>query len=171
MNLHREPVPPPLVPILPILSPRPGHRPIEAVVLSEAVFGCYTHYEGERTRPCFWMEVGPGPGSRVECPYCKQGLPRRWKGYVAVQTARSGRLALVELTRAAMELCPRLHPGRSSLRGVALVVTRIGTSRQGRVVAQARDQFPPGHPDLPPAPDVEAALIRLWMGGENGFRP
>lgn len=158
--------PPPPSPYIPIVSPRSGNPPVEGVILSTAVYGCYTHFVQMRTVPCHSLTMTAGGTETTQsCVACAQGYARRWKGYVAVLLARGGRIALLELTHSGVYGCPRLWPDQPPLRGLRIRVVRTGRKANARVQVTVQDCLPANTADLPHCPDVEEALMRVWFGG------
>src|SRR6266511_4172747 len=70
---------------------------VEGIILSDMTRGILVHFRDARTTPCLGSEL-PCDGRASACPACLEGCPRRWKGYLGLQEARSGRVGLAELT-------------------------------------------------------------------------
>lgn len=164
LPVNWTPAPGPVSKWFPVVDPRQGEPPIDCTVLSLDLVGVYGHFDGSRFLPCLGPRELDPPGSVPPCPTCEAGFRRRWRGYLGVALARNGRVVVLELTARAVQDCPPLIAWRNDLRGRRLRVQRLGRNRQGRVVAQllGGDRLKPS--DLPPPPDVEAALMRLWFG-------
>lgn len=156
-------VSPPLEQVLyiPILSPSPGTR-VRGVVLSERLVGVWTHWRAGRTEPHHKDQTG--------CPGCREGLARRWKGYLGIWWPAGSRVALAELTVGAARLCPVLSdPMPSSLRGWLLTLARPFGKMNGPVSIELSPPPAAGSDDgLKPAPDVRRALLVIWERREDG---
>jgi hypothetical protein len=142
--------------------PNPGPEiPIERVkgndqkcyvVLSPALWGVWTHWAGDRSEPCY--------SEKKDCPGCKKGLPRRWKGYLHVFNRQTGREAFAELTPLSAENLLAQVPDGSHLRGLRLTLKRTA-ARNGRLVVL----LDPGVQQIPrgiEAKDPCGVLCKLW---------
>lgn len=137
----------------PILSPKPD-APVSALITSDQVLTCYTHYRDKVTKPCLRH-----PG----CPGCVARMARRWKGFLCVVSKMTGRSCIAELTAGAVESCPALMDRNRSLRGWELSLTRRGRATNAPVTASIRDaRSVNGKDHLPPAFDLVASLFHLW---------
>ena len=166
MNDHvcRNDTPPPARPYIPIVSPRATGRPVEGIILSPALEGYWTHWLDQRTKPCYVLENPVTGHALATCYYCQQAAPRRWKGYLGIELAHEGRIALLELTRAAVESCPRLTLAQAVLRGLRITAWRSGRRANGRCLCRLDECLSANTADLPPAPDIEQSLLRIWTG-------
>lgn len=125
-----------------------------AYILSDSVLGCFTHYSASCSKPCLRT-----PG----CPWCKERLPKREKGYLCGMDMLSGRQVIVELTKGCYECCPRLLRDAGKLRGLIIVLGRRGTALNAPVWAKLESEVSKKTKDLlPPAFDLGSALFRLW---------
>jgi hypothetical protein len=125
-----------------------------AYILSDRVLGCFTHYSPACSKPCLRT-----PG----CPWCKERLPKREKGYLCGLDMLSGRQVIVELTKGCYESCPRLLKDAGKLRGLVIVLGRRGTAMNAPVWARLESEVHPKTKGmLPPEFDLASALFRLW---------
>ncbi len=130
-----------------------------AYILSDSVLGCFTHYSPACSKPCLRTR---------ECPWCKERLPKREKGYLCGLDMLSGRQVIVELTKGCYESCPRLLKDAGKLRGLVVVLGRRGTAMNAPVWARLEGEIHPKTKGmLPPAFDLASALFRLWEMGED----
>lgn len=142
--------------MLPIWTVPPG-RKLEGWILSQYAVGVFTHFvqdsEGRgRTRPC--------TSPTLPCAGCAWNTPRRWKGYVAIQTERTGQVGLAQFTVEAWRSAPSLQQQMETLRGRWLKLWRLGSARNSRMTALVEVRCPV--PELLPCPEVERALLRIW---------
>jgi len=153
-------------PFYPLLSPKKSER-LRLIVLSDWLTGAWTHYDPDarRTRPCTGLDDPDGSVQDLEgCIGCLNGHWVRWKGYLACWSVQASKQVLAELTEASIGTCPYLVTPQEPLRGKYLTIYRQRFARNGRVIAELQEG-PQGYP-LPPACDVQAALMRIW-----GVRP
>jgi hypothetical protein len=144
-------MPPPNGPELLIIRLRAGKK-LTCVILSHALWGVWTHWNGSRSEPCF--------SEKSHCNGCKRGLPKRWKGYLHVWDFERRRQVFVELTPTAAESINNQVGLGSVLRGYRVSLERM-KGDQSRLIVHVH----PMHPDvesLPSAKDPDATLRKLW---------
>ncbi len=123
-------------------------------VLSETLWGMWTHWETNHSTPCFL--------EKAKCYGCTKGLPRRWKGYVHVINAlKPNSTGFLELTPFAGQQVLDQCPASVSMRGMRLQVTRTQGGAKGRLRITVLPDLAPGT-DLPLEKTPEATLCRLW---------
>lgn len=132
---------------------------VRLVCVSGGVCGIWLHWIAGRTVPCL--------DAAGECPYhsdsAECGL--RWKGYVATVRARGHAVEYAGLTAEGWRLCPLLRElsDAGELRGVELCLSRSRAGPRRPVLVS----LPNGEgrvswwKSLPPAPDVQAAVLTL----------
>lgn len=162
-----QPAPGPVARWLPVIFPLPEQPALDLVILSQELVGVLGHWNGARFTPCLGPRQGDEHVPEFHCSFCRDGAPRRWRGYLGALLARQGRQAIVELTQRAVQDCPVIIAQRNDLRGRRLRVRRLGKSRQGRVVAELLGTDRLADNQLPPPPAVEASLMALWFGGNR----
>jgi hypothetical protein len=133
------------------------HGALRCVLLGEQLLDGEAHFIQELSRhyPC------PGDG----CIYCEQGRGKRRKAYVAAMTTASQQNFVLELTDHAINQLHELTPGRLSLRGLIVTLSRAknkkGTaSRQGKVLVVISGEV--DEAKLPPAFDEVPHLQKMW---------
>lgn len=129
----------------------PPAIPLVAIVTSDDVSGCPTHFRHGRTSPC----------TAPTCEACAAGHGWRWHAYLAAVDAKSNEHFVFECTAQAAEnfVTYRQHYGQ--LRGCLFQATRVNSNPNGRVLIQTR----PADLDkrsLPPAPDVTLIMAHIW---------
>lgn len=136
---------------IPICRAKPGAK-VVGVVLNPAVLGLQCHYLDRRTFQC---RARGGP-----CIGCNEGNRKRWQGYLPFLMPQAGRVGLAEITGQAAKDCPTFQQVGISLRGLWIVLERLGTSPRARV----RCTFEAWNPtfDLPPPINTARALERVW---------
>lgn len=121
--------------------------------LSTAVFGQWIHFYGNRSHEC--------SADRGDCDRCRQGWPRKWKGYVhAVQLSDNERV-FVEITPAAYSLIVQAIPPGENLRGLILAIgkTKGGAKGRYRIAIEGIRRDPI---QLPEEEDPLPVLRYLW---------
>lgn len=153
----QSPPPPPPRTYYPICSPKPGGE-VRAYSLSERPICCLTHFHQRQTSLCTRLK---------SCHRCQQGLRKAWKGYLAAQDFRSGKLIILEITPSAWSNCTPLHDSASNLRGCLITLRRKGNANNSPVSAHVeREAWRDSKAPLRKPFDLVAALLNCW--GENG---
>lgn len=134
--------------------------PINAICLSESVYGVYIHWLGKRSAPC--LSNGP-----VQCPFCAIQVPRRWEGYLAGYSERTGKVYLLHLSKGASLSCPDIASGKANLRGCRIIVERRGNNPNSPCVARVEYGSQLNF-KLPSEFNVKAQLMQIWSG-EGGL--
>lgn len=141
----------------PIWTPTVAER-VEAVILSSEVVVVPTHYLDGRTQPHL--------RDPTLCDGCVLGKPIRSKGYLAAMDPRDGRQYLLEIPSQSLSDATDLRSRAGQLRGVSILLTRIGPRENSKVHVQL-GITPLGIENLPPEFDVQAALIHIWTPKER----
>lgn len=141
-----------------------GERGFYCAVLCPRVCGLSTHWNDGTRIPCL----------KEKCSACHDGAPKRWYGYLAVcllagrQGAWTlGLKGLAELSAEAGAGLKQLFPPATDLTGKCLWIRRADNRPRSAVVV-SQFALPKGL-ELPPGPDVQAAVRRLykvWPGGK-----
>lgn len=129
---------------------QPG-KDLEAIILSDKLLGCYTHFWRKRTVPC----------ASPDCPACCDGIPARWHGYLSVWSTRTRLVTVLELTSLAGSAVADYEDRHGSLRGALLHARRLG-SRPNSPVQIA---ITPNDCDLRTLPrqiNIERFLETIW---------
>lgn len=165
MNIVPAGGPPMGSPWVPIFSPRGPGAKVEGVILSENLVSTQTHLVGTpphcRTVACHRRDEEP----LSVCHWCMEAWPRRWRGWVGFQAARSGRVGLAEFTAGAARSVQLLDCTSYRLRGKRLELVRASGKRNAKVTATIREWVPHDHSDLPPSPNLEEVLTRIFSSG------
>lgn len=125
-----------------------------ATILSEFVLGKPTHWAGQ-TVPC---------GEDRGCDYCKREMAIDWHSYFFAYERETQVILLMEITRGPLQAFRSYEDTHGSLRGAVFFLTRKPQRSNGRVVADVRPSKNPGS-FLPPCPDLNKVLKRIWSGG------
>lgn len=126
-------------------------KQFEAIITSEQLTGCITHFWKRRTTPC----------SAPDCPACRDAVPGRWHGYLSVLCTRTRTHFVLELTALAAVPVAEFADAKGSLRGAMIVATRLGNKANGPVQCTVS----PSSADLrtlPRAVHMEKFLRTIW---------
>lgn len=129
----------------------PAKTPLRALVLSDDIVGCNTHFWGGRTVPC------EGP----HCPACADGSPTRWHGYIAIWLPPDNIRLLFEFTDGPAELLAQYRAANGTLRGCKIEASRIKPVPNARVLLKTSRIDLSKYP-LPDAPDICKMLLQMW---------
>jgi hypothetical protein len=148
----RNDVPPPAKRVSPIVYVKP-HYDLRVAILSPALQGYMTHWNGSKTRPCY--------DGKKTCEGCAAGQPKRWKGFLYVYEYSTKNTFFVEITPYSAEnFFGQLIP-KQPLRGLQVLIRR----EQPRKNAPIKIDLYGVHDDTIPLPvsrDVEATLRKIW---------
>lgn len=129
----------------------PPAQKLEAIVTSDNLIGCPTHYFRSRTIPC----------EKPNCEPCDQGFSWRWHGYLTAVDTGTSEHFIFEMTAAAAEAFTAHRDRYDTLRGCHFRAHRPSRTANGRVIIQTK----PGDlqkTTLPDPPNVTAALTHIW---------
>lgn len=129
----------------------PPAHPFLALVLSDNLVGCNTHYINQRTIPC----------ETPTCESCEAGIGWRWHGYLAVVVDATKETVLFECTARAAEAFRAYHQLHGTLRGCHFKAVRLNQRPNGRVLIQAKPADL-ANVNLPTAPNVQQLLCHIW---------
>lgn len=129
----------------------PAARALIAVITSDDLLGCATHFYGGRTVPC----------EAPDCTACLDQIPWRWHGYVAAIDIATYEHFIFEMTAQATDALVAYRAKHGTLKGCKFEATRAHNRPNGRVRLRCKpadlQQM-----SLPPAPDIARALNILW---------
>lgn len=129
----------------------PVARPLAAIVTSENLIGCRTHFYGGRTVPC----------TGEDCDAHKDGVPWRWHTYASIWRPVAKRHLLFESTARASEPFILYRKAHGSLRGCLFSAQRANSRVNSRVNINTK---PADLEDvqLPESPDLLKVLSIIW---------
>lgn len=135
---------------LPLLR-TPAARSLKAIVTSETLVGCDTHFWGGHTMPC----------ERPDCEACNHGVAFRWHGYLSAYNPDDQLHFLFEMTAQAASTFAEYLQEHSTLRCCAFEAWRWRHARNGRLIIKCQHSAHPSHA-LPRAPDLKTVLAIIW---------
>jgi len=124
----------------------------KVLAIGDRVHCAPIHYQG-RSTPC--MQPFDLP-----CKSCDAGYEPRWVGYFAGYTSKHSR-CLVELTADAAELLAAEAERRGSIRGLAIIVSRVGDRANGPMKIDWRPADIPSE-QIPESFAVTEPLAQMW---------
>jgi hypothetical protein len=129
-----------------------GSLPLDVIVVGQVVYGAFTH----------WIDNKPHrhQGSEHTCMGCRVAGKPRWNGYVNCVLYPSLRRRIAVITKGAYQNSESLQAYDGKLRGMALRLVRLGTSKNAPVKAIV--MHPTVSVELPKDWNVVAALERLF---------
>lgn len=129
----------------------PTGKPLVAIVTSENLVGCYTHFYKRRTIPC----------ERGDCEPCRQGIPFRWHAYLSAYLSGSHLHCLFECTAQAAERFVEYREAHGTLRGCQFTASRMSYAPNARIVITTKPADL-GRITLPKPPHIPNVLAILW---------
>jgi hypothetical protein len=141
----------------------PEHAPLIAVVTSDRLLGCDTHFWGGRTIPC----ERPTPdqlraGIQNQCRACLELSPYRWHAYLSAVKAKTHEHIIFEMTARAALAFRDYRATNGTLRGCWFVAERPKKKRTSRIVITCKP-FDQTIYRLPDAPDIIRAMSVIWQ--------
>jgi len=124
---------------------------LQAMVLSDEICGCSTHFWGGRTVPC----------EAPNCPACDDGSPTRWHGYLVIWLPNDNIKLIWEFTEGVADTLLSYRKANGTLRGCKITASRARAVPNGRVLLKTStcdlSKF-----SVPPCPEVEKILLNMW---------
>jgi hypothetical protein len=125
---------------------------VVGAIVSAQVEGVWVHFLSGHDWPC--------TGESKSCQGCQANpTSLRWKGYL--ELLAGGKVYLAEISEGAYQSCPRLGQ-LSDLRGCVIRIKRIDKRKNGRIVAELREE--PRETALPAPREVRQLLQAIWFG-------
>lgn len=137
-------------PALPIRR-TPARKPMEAIVTSFDLIGCFTHFYKGQTVPC----------EGEDCPAHQEGIPFRWHAYVTACDFFTHMHFIFECTAISAEFFTAFRDKYMSLRGCHFKATRWNNRPNGRILIRTQmadlDKLA-----LPEPVDLKKCMAILW---------
>lgn len=130
----------------------PAAHPLKAIVTSDDILGCMTHFWHGHTVPC----------DRPNCEPCEEGTPYRWHAYCTAFVPNSSLHFLFECTAAAADQLVQYRKAYGTLRGCTFTAYRWKQKINGRIILKTEQSAMSGDA-LPKAPNLEKVLAILWQ--------
>lgn len=134
----------------------PAGHALRAVVISDNLVGCRTHFVGNRTIPC----------EAPECEPCQSGVAWRWHAYLLVLVESTQEIVIFETTAIASKSFAAYHDRNGTTRGCLFEAERIKGRANGRVLIRCRPADLQ-RLTLPPDQPVELLLCHIWNVAPN----
>lgn len=137
-------------PALPIRR-TPAGKPMEAIVTSFDLIGCFTHFYKGQTVPC----------EGEDCPAHLEGIPFRWHAYMTAVDYHNNLHFIFECTAISAEFFTAFRSQYMSLRGCHFKATRWNNRPNGRILVRTK-MADLAERTLPDPPDLQKAMAILW---------
>lgn len=137
-------------PSFPIIRTPPA-RPLDAIVTSDDLIGCYTHFWHGSTHPC----------QAPDCQPCNEGMPFRWHAYLTAVGLQTNLHFIFECTAISATSFTAYRNQMGTLRGCQFRAKRWNNKPNGRILIQTR-QADLTERTLPTAPDLKKCMAILW---------
>lgn len=129
----------------------PIHKPLTAVVTSNDLIGCKTHYYRGKTMPC----------ENEDCPACQDGIRWSWHSYLAAYDHANNLHFLFESTARATEPFVEYRKHHGTLRGCLFKAHRARGRHNSQVYIYTRQADLAKYP-IPDPPDLIKLLGMIW---------
>ena len=140
----------------------PATSALQAIITSEEILVCDTHYWGGRTIPCERIQK-LSDGSKVagDCPPCREAMPFRTHVYVSAFDTKSQEHFIFECTSHAAKPLEEYQKANGTLRGCIFHAERPKGAKNSKVVIQTNSANLAKNP-IPEAPNLILALSTIW---------
>jgi len=129
----------------------PPFKPMKAIVTSDDLVGCETHFYRGRTTP----------HDQIDCQPCIDGMPFRWHAWLSALLHGHRKHILYECTAQVAEKFVHYRNEHGTLRGCMFIAQRPSKQLNGRVSIEMQkanlDTI-----NLPVAPDIRKCLSIIW---------
>ncbi len=129
----------------------PTLRSLKAIVTSDHLIGCDTHFWGGHTVPC----------TRPNCPADAAGIAYRWHGYLSAYNLHDQLHFIFEMTAQAAHAFTNYQKEHGTLRCCQFEAWRWKHVRNGRVIIKTQHSAIPDHA-IPIAPDLQKVMAIIW---------
>jgi len=127
-----------------------------AIVTSEDLIGCYTHFYKGHTVPC----------EGEDCPAHRDGIPYRWHAYLSAIDQSDGVHFIFECTAQASEAFTTYRTAFGTLRGCIFESRRLNQRPNGRVVIRTKPADLTAR-RIPIGPDLAKCMAIIWSKPEG----
>lgn len=129
----------------------PAARPLQAIVTSPDLIGCYTHFYHGSTVPC----------TLPNCDAHAEGLPFRWHAYLSAVDVLNHLHFIFEVTALGAQAFTQYRDLHGTLRGCHFQARRWNNRANGRILIQTKPADL-AEVQLPQAPDLRNCMAILW---------
>lgn len=129
----------------------PAARSLRAIVTSNDLIGCDTHFWGGHTIPC----------TKPDCEADAAGIPYRWHGYLSAYNPHDQLHFIFEMTAQAAKTFADYRTEHGTLRCCQFEAYRWKHTRNGRVIIKC-ERSAIQSAALPRAPDLARVMAIIW---------
>ena len=139
----------------------PHNKPLKAIITSNKIIACPTHYHARRTIPC------NGPG---QCDLCATGHKWRLHAYISIINLDNLAHQIVEFPARQYDALTQWWRRLGTVRGLYIEATRPNGRPNGQIqlVIKKPASEPPSLPD--PLP-LEWILCKIWGVPADPYKP
>lgn len=137
-------------PALPIRR-TPANKPMEAIITSHDLIGCFTHFWKGSTHPC----------EGENCGACQEGIPYRWHAYTSAVDCFTNLHFIFECTAMSAEYLTAHRDKFASLRGCHFKAIRWNNRPNGRILIRTK-MADLAERQLPDSPDLKRCMAIIW---------
>lgn len=151
------------------LKRTPESAPITGIATADKLLVIDTHYWHGRTMPCERVANEDGTlRDDTACPACAAKQSYRTHAYISAWSEKTGQHFLFECTATAAKPFADYIAACGTLRGCGFAASRIKPTKNARVNILTKTANL-GKLQLPPPPDVLAALAVIWRLPASAF--
>ena len=129
----------------------PASKPLDGIVTSYDLIGCFTHYWRGSTHPC----------QGQTCEACAEGQAYRWHAYMTAVDFHTNLHFIFECTAISAEFFTAFRDKYHSLRGCHFRATRWNSRPNGRILVRTK-MADMAERTLPEPPDLKKCMAILW---------
>lgn len=143
----------------------PANRPLQAIITSPDLIGCYTHFWHGSTVPC----------TLPDCEPHRDGIPFRWHAYMSAVDLFNHLHFIFEVTAIGATHFTTYREQHGTIRGCQFISKRWKSRPNGRLLIQTKPADL-AEINIPAAPDLKKCMAIIWSLPEtdvatNGINP
>lgn len=140
----------------------PAASPLRAIVTSDDILVCNTHFWHGRTLPCERMQTdAAGNVTAGDCQPCNDAMPYRTHVYVSAFDGKTHEHFIFECTSNAAKAFAEHRAAAGTLRGCGFQASRPKCGKNSKVIIELIATNP-ARLQLPEAPNLIKALCVIW---------
>ncbi len=129
----------------------PPFKALAAIVTTEDLIGCFTHFYKGHTVPC----------EGQNCPAHQDGIPFRWHTYLGAVDVTNGLHFIFECTAQATDPFVAYRKAHGTVRGCLFEAKRMNSRPNGRVTIRTKPADLTERA-IPEPPDLKKCMAIIW---------